>query len=78
VGAHLINPQIAAPLHISCRLRGQRRHPAMLIDQVMDQRLHIPLRARSASMPLLRAHPRNQPCEPPPAAAGQLDEVICH
>jgi hypothetical protein len=50
-----------------------RRHPALLGQQVMDQRPHIPRRAGSAVVPLLRAHARDQRCEPPPAAAVHLD-----
>jgi hypothetical protein len=29
-------------------------------------------------MPLVRAHARDQRCEPPPAAAVHLDKVICY
>jgi hypothetical protein len=35
------------------------RHPALLGQQVMDQRPHIPPRAGSAVMPLARAHARD-------------------
>jgi hypothetical protein len=38
----------------------QRRHPALLIQQVMDQRPHVPLRAGSAIMSLPRAQTRDQ------------------
>ena len=55
-----------------------RWHPALLVQQVMDQGSHIPLRAGSVDMPLFRAHGRDQRCEPSPAAAVQFDEVICH
>ena len=29
-------------------------------------------------MPLFWPHTSDQPCEPPPATAVQLDEIICH
>jgi len=54
------------------------RHPALLGQQVMDQCPHIPLRAGSVVMPLVRAYARDQRCEPPSAAAVHLGKVICH
>ena len=77
VVAHEVALEPIADL-LDCQAFKQRRNPALLVQQVMDQCPHIPLRARSAVMPLFGAHARDQCREPSSAPAVQLYEVICH